>query len=595
MACFTEWLEAERWLSGWQTIQLPPLSLMNSGGPGFALKMIDQSEICMLSCKPRHPLFHHIRMAVQLAPRRALLDWYMSVVGVVGFVFLFLSCIEVGSNDATNLVNAVFGSQVLDRKRAVIIAGVFVVLGATFSSPVMDTVRKGIFDLGSFDAHKALAVFISAYLVSTILLYTFSLFGMPVSTTATLVFCLAGGAAGVLGLGVVNSPVVGKVVAAIVMSILISGTMAFYIQRAFRGAIRRNASKHDVVMLHGPWITGTILVALGWFMVLKGMKHVSWMKPVKSWLADGNTPWALLGAWFTVTVLTYAVLLVVGRRATKYLFHFTAILGMACMAFAFGQNDLANCASPGVAILMILSEGLGESMKMSVPLWALAGCGFLMFCGMLTKRAHRVTQAEVHTASQRHQVTLYAPAWCRAAARAILKLGNNTVGQHRDDIAPKDEPEGGQDGLHYDALRASVILAVSACVIAVASSMGLPVSTTYVAFAAVVASGWGDRVYSRGHSDLKIGRTIWVVFGWFASAAVAFIATAGASSIVDGLKIPGLTLLLLTLVGIKLYSKSASDRHEVRHHASPRASKPPRRSINATFVDDKLSFGEGKT
>ena len=37
-------------------------------------------------------------------------------------------CIEVGRNDAANLVNAVFGARVLKRKKAIIVAGIFVIL-----------------------------------------------------------------------------------------------------------------------------------------------------------------------------------------------------------------------------------------------------------------------------------------------------------------------------------------------------------------------------------------------------------------------------------------------------------------------------------
>ena len=115
---------------------------------------------------------------------------FIPVVTVISLGMLVWACIEVGSNDATNLVNAVFGARVLRRKTAVTIAGVFVILGATFASPVMDTVRKGIFDPTMMEASGAVSVFIAAYLVNTVLLYSYSGFGLPVSTTATLVFSL---------------------------------------------------------------------------------------------------------------------------------------------------------------------------------------------------------------------------------------------------------------------------------------------------------------------------------------------------------------------------------------------------------------------
>ena len=67
---------------------------------------------------------------------------FIMLAALIGMAFLVWDCVEVGRNDATNLVNAVFGARVLQRRTAIIIAGVAVVLGATFSAPVMETARK---------------------------------------------------------------------------------------------------------------------------------------------------------------------------------------------------------------------------------------------------------------------------------------------------------------------------------------------------------------------------------------------------------------------------------------------------------------------
>ena len=103
----------------------------------------------------------------------------------MGLAFLIWDCVEVGRNDAANIVNAVFGSRILRRRTAVFVAGVAVVLGATVATPVMETARKGIFEPGQLTLKMALAVYVSVYLVDTVLLYSYSAFGMPVSTTAS--------------------------------------------------------------------------------------------------------------------------------------------------------------------------------------------------------------------------------------------------------------------------------------------------------------------------------------------------------------------------------------------------------------------------
>ncbi len=114
--------------------------------------------------------------------------------------------------------------------------------------------------------------------------------------------------------------------------------------------------------------------------------------------------------------------------------------------------------------------------------------------------------------------------------------------------------------MHYDTLRAYVIMSVSARVVATASSLGLPVSTTYVAFAAVVATGMADRVFQRGDAELKLGRAIWVVISWFLSALFA----AGGSFIVAcaiyHFEIAGIVGALVVNMIVRRIFKASADR-----------------------------------
>ena len=121
-------------------------------------------------------------------------EYFIVVAACVGLAMLIWDCVEVGRNDAANLVNALMGARVLRRRIAVTIAAVAVILGASFSAPVMETARKGIFDPTVLTIQMALAIYVSVYFVDTVLLYGFSGFGMPVSTTACLVFELVGAA-----------------------------------------------------------------------------------------------------------------------------------------------------------------------------------------------------------------------------------------------------------------------------------------------------------------------------------------------------------------------------------------------------------------
>ena len=494
------------------------------------------------------------------------MEHFLIVAVVVAMGMLMWDCIEVGRNDAANLINAVFGSRVLTREMAVALAGLAVILGATFASPVMETARKGIFDPGLLTIETAVIVYVTVYIVDTVLLYTYSAFGMPVSTTASLVFELVGASIAVAGsLGIVHWDKVGAVVAAIFMSIFLTAIAGFLIQRMFRGAIQDNDDDHLRVLLHGPWCAGLMLTWLSWFLLVKGLKAV----PVVTWFREhtldvyGVGPMVLM-MWAGYTLLIHLVLTATGQRGTRMLFRVTAVIGMLSLAFAFGQNDLANCASPGLSALWLwkhADQGVAIATEIDIPMLALTGCGLLMVLGMSSKSAQRVTRAAVNTGSQYDHISLYAPGWCRKIALLMLRRKGPDI-----EIAPP--PTRTEDGkrVHFDPLRASVIMAVSASVIAFASGKGLPVSTTYVAFAAVVATGMADRTMSRGDADLKIGRTIWVVFSWFAAAVIAMIASAIVAFIILKTGILGLAIGLGANFTIRFLVKGRGDRHDQRHH-----------------------------
>jgi len=234
---------------------------------------------------------------------------FLAMAAFIGLGMLVWDCIEVGRNDAANLVNAVFGARVLSRRRAVVIAGMAVIMGASFSSPVMETARKGIFDPTVLTVQKALAIYVSVYFVDTVMLYGFSGFGMPVSTTACLVFELVGAALFLAGFDNVTWSKVGKVTMGIIVSIFVSGVGSFMAMRVFRGAIQDKSEDRETVLLHGPWIAGAILTGLTWFMVFKGLKNVPAVRALKAETFQAYGEWlVLLVMWGGFTLLVHMIL-----------------------------------------------------------------------------------------------------------------------------------------------------------------------------------------------------------------------------------------------------------------------------------------------
>ncbi len=197
--------------------------------------------------------------------------------------------------------------------------------------------------------------------------------------------------------------------------------------------------------------------------------------------------------------------------------------------------------------------------KLAIPSWMLLVCGILLFMGMATRNAERVTKAAVSTGSMGDTVTLWAPQWCIALATKLLVFRGKSPA-----LAPRAAITAGGKTVHYDTLRASVIMSVSASVIATASSLGLPVSTTYVAFAAIVATGMADRIFQRGDAELKLGRAIWVVFSWIMAAVIAVFATALVATLIVHLSIAGIAISIFANLVIRQYLKGRADAQLAR-------------------------------
>jgi hypothetical protein len=328
---------------------------------------------------------------------------------------------------------------------------------------------------------------------------------------------------------------------------------------------------------------------LFFFLLLKGMSKVSVIADLRDWIASIDV-WvrsslamdeagprhadaaeqfisygmtlSLLAIWVSFGAVILGLISAYRERAASRVFPILAIVGMVAMAVAFGQNDLANCAAPGLATVNVLLHwDKGTAVATETPIWRplLFGCGILLFLGMRTKHSTRVTKAAVQMGSHTDRVSLYAPKWCIAIAQVL-------VGRQARDVSLAPEPRRTEKGkkLHFDSIRACTIMGVSASVIALASSNKLPVSTTYVTMAAVIGSGMGDRIFQRGDAALKLARAIWVGISWFLAAFFAALFTGLVCIVVFYLELVGLFGVLAVNLLLRRYFKNRGDAQAQR-------------------------------
>ena len=79
----------------------------------------------------------------------------------------------------------------------------------------------------------------------------------------------------------------------------------------------------------------------------------------------------------------------------------------------------------------------------------------------------------------------------------------------------------GEIPLPFDYVRASINLIVSAILIASATSLKLPLSTTYVTFMVAMGSSFADGAWDRESAVYRISGVLTVISGWFLTALSA--------------------------------------------------------------------------
>ena len=470
-------------------------------------------------------------------------------------IFLFILAafdLFVGvSNDAVNFLNSAIGSKAAKFRTLVIIASVGVFFGCVLSNGMMDIARHGIFTPQYFSFREVMYIYLAVMVTDIVLLDIFNSFGMPTSTTVSMVFELLGasfafvlikmaGDGMVLGLGdYLNTSKALEVILGIFMSVPIAfvfGSLVQWIVRnVFTFGITRNL-RWKIGIYGGIAITSII-----YFMLFKGLKDLSFMSAdVKDFL---NTHiLLLLGCIFVVSTVVMQVL----HLCKVNVFRVVVLCGTFALATAFAGNDLVNFIgvplagyssfldfsqnAAGVAPDSFMMASLGESAK--TPIIFLVAAGAIMVFSLATsKKARKVVQTEVGLSRKNEGDEMFGSS---KVARSLVRFSNSVAGavlrytpmKVRRYVDSRFQiPEDYDDnGAAYDMCRASVNLCVASLLIALGTSLKLPLSTTFVTFMVAMGSSLADRAWSRESAVFRITGVLTVIGGWFITAGVAFTA-----------------------------------------------------------------------
>ena len=468
-------------------------------------------------------------------------------------IFLFVLAVfdlSVGvSNDAVNFMNSAIGSKAASFKVIMVIAAIGIFVGASLSNGMMDIARHGIYQPQHFYFSEIMCILLAVMLTDVVLLDIFNSLGMPTSTTVSLVFELLGGTVaislikiansnGALQLGdLLNTDKAFTVILAIFLSVAIAFFFGAIVQYISRLIFTFNYKKHMnyFIGLFGGLAAPSIL----YFMLIKGLKESSFMEGDLKTMIYSNTDTIVWGA-----LIFFTLLMQVLHWLKVNVFKVVILLGTFALALAFAGNDLVNFIGVPLAgyssYMDLMAQGgttttdtfLMESLlePAKTPWYFLVGSGLVMVIALATsKKAQAVIKTSVDLARQSDgnenfgtsPVARVLVRTCNNASNTILSVVPLRVKDWIDSRFNNNEIIL-EDKASFDLVRASVNVVLSGLLIALGTSLKLPLSTTYVAFMVAMGSSLADRAWGRESAVYRITGVLSVIGGWFITAGAAF-------------------------------------------------------------------------
>lgn len=472
---------------------------------------------------------------------------YTIIVVILGI--LAISGLFVGvTNDAVNFLNSAIGSKAAPKRMILAVASIGIIIGVLTSSGMMEVARSGMFNPGMFTFHEVMILYLGVMFANIILLDLYNSLGLPTSTTVSLIFCLLGSAIAVSIFKISSDPAVSLasigeyinttramgIVSAILLSVVIAftcGTIVMYISRTIF-SFRYSA----MLRRFGAFWCGASLTAILYFALFKGLKNLLSDHPFTQWVSEH-----LLLSLGICWVACSLILLFVQLFRVNIL-RITILAGTFALALAFAGNDLVNFIGVPVASFdayKIASEAGSTTMLMGalsadIPAnmsYLLIAGGVMLLTLWTSKKAMHVSQTELKLAASKEEEDTSqnnSSVFSRTIVRAAMQISNGlnyiTPKGLRRRIDRRFEYEDIEhSGAPFDMIRATVNLTTSALLIALATSLKLPLSTTYVCFMVAMGSSLADRAWGRESAVYRISGVITVVMGWFVTALGGFL------------------------------------------------------------------------
>lgn len=499
------------------------------------------------------------------------------VLMLIALAVLAIVDLVVGvSNDAVNFLNSAIGSKAISVRNIMIIASVGVFFGAVSSSGMMEVARKGIFNPSMFVFQDVMFIFMAVMITDILLLDLFNSLGMPTSTTVSIVFELLGSAVVIALIKItqndaesfsaiwkyINYETASDIILGILLSVVVAFTVGAIVQYFSRLIYSFNFEKRPTYI--NSLFGGFAITSITYFIIIKGLKGTDFYESIAH-LMEGNT--------LEIISISFVVWTLISYLAVK-LFNLNILvliigIGTFSLAMAFAGNDLVNFIGVPIAALNSYEvwsisgvEADAFSMgslasKVKSNIWLLLIAGTVMVITLWTSsKAKSVIETGINLSRQGEGHEKFQPNnLSRIVVRfaMILNTGINYIlpkntqnfinSKFEKPVIklPKDKT---YEMPAFDLVRASVNLIMASVLISIATSMKLPLSTTYVTFMVAMGTSLADRAWGRESAVYRVAGVLNVIGGWFLTAIVAFVA-AGIVAYLINLHIAFIPILLI--------------------------------------------------
>lgn len=483
------------------------------------------------------------------------METYYLILVIVLFGLAISDLIVGVSNDAVNFLNSAIGSKVASRTVIMTIASLGILIGATFSSGLMEIARKGIFHPDQFLFSEIMIIFVAVMITDIILLDLFNTFGLPTSTTVSIVFELLGAAVAVaiinlsningetiLDIGkYINSDKAFEIITGIFISILIAFSIGAIVM--FLTRIVFSFQYHNRLKFFGAIWGSIAITAITYFMFIKGLKGASFV-------SENTLEWVMSNTLIIITIsfIGWMILL----QFLKSVFRLNiprliVLIGTFGLAMAFAGNDLVNFIGVPLAGLssyqVYLKEGTDSFLMAALNKPVQTQTFLLLLAGVVmtltlwfSKKARSVTETEVNLGRQDEGTERFgSTAFSRMIVSLSIDINNLFLAitpkplltQINKQFTPMEvQYKNKLDIPAFDLIRASTNLTLASIIISFATSMKLPLSTTYVTFMVAMGTSLADRAWGRESAVYRITGVLTVIGGWFLTAVIAFVVAA---------------------------------------------------------------------